>query len=96
MGSHLTHPLRDQARGCDNEDALDEPTDLEFSQHEPGFDSLAEPHFVSEQIPDAVTRHGPRQGVDLVGKRDDRTFERCDKAVALQGICYSGRSGNVS
>ena len=67
MRFHLADPLAYDACGSNYEDALDQPADLEFAQHQPGLNGLAQTYFIGQQIANALARHSTRQCVNLMG-----------------------------
>ena len=74
MQPHLGLPLPDKPFGRHHQDPLRHAAQLELAQNEPGFDRLAEPHLVGEQISDPVPAHGPIERIELVRQRARRSI----------------------
>src|SRR5262249_124735 len=80
-------PLQHQPGRRDDEHALYQTADLELPDNQTGLDRLAEPHLVGKEVPDAVARYRPLQGIELVRERNDRAFEWSYQRVLLQSMC---------
>ena len=87
---HFRLPLANQPLRRHDQDALDAATKLQLTQHQPGFDGLAQADFVRAQVPDAIPTHGPVQRVELVRQGHDAALDRGQQQVVLQRVLQLG------
>ena len=73
---HLADPLAHESFRGDDQCPFDQTAELKLLHNETGFDGLAQPDLVCQEIAYPVTGNGAGQGPDLVRKRNNGGFDR--------------------
>jgi hypothetical protein len=78
---HFLHPLSHEAPGSNNQHPLHQPTQLQFTKDQTGFDGFAQADFISKQVSNSVAGDGTSECVQLVRKWNNARFERCQQHI---------------
>ena len=95
VGAHFRHPLDEQSLGGDNQRALHQSPQLQLTHDEPGFDGLAQPNLIGQQVSHPIAGHRPRQCPDLVRQWNHRGLDGGEENVLRQCIGDSGGGDDV-
>jgi hypothetical protein len=98
VAPHFGYPLGHKSFRGDDQRALEQSTELEFPQDEPGLNGFAKADLVRQEITHPVAGNGTGQCPDLVWQRDNGRLDRCEQDVLRHRVghpCSGCDVGNV-